>query len=73
MQLEQYIADELGTDRLSSGKNQTELRKIKREIAALKKRLDELQVRKTESESRARENRMHGLRGESWPWQPCSG
>ena len=49
-QLEQYIADELGTDRLSSGKNQTELRKIKKEMASLKKRLAELQARRTELE-----------------------
>jgi len=49
-QLEQYIAEELGADRLSSGKNQTELRKIKREMANLKKRLAELQARRTELE-----------------------
>lgn len=49
-QLEQYIAEELGPDRLSSGKNQTELRKIKREMADLKKRLVELQARRTELE-----------------------
>jgi hypothetical protein len=49
-QLEQYIADELGAEHLSSGKNQTELRKIKREISALTKKLKELQVRKTEIE-----------------------
>ena len=49
-QLEQYIAEELGTDRLSTSKNQTELRKIKKEMADLKKRLAELQVRRTELE-----------------------
>ena len=49
-QLEQYIADELGTDRLSTSKNQAELRKIKKEMADLKKRLAELQVRRTELE-----------------------
>ncbi len=49
-QLEQYIREELGADRLSSGKNQTELRKIKKEMADLKKRLAELQARKTELE-----------------------
>jgi hypothetical protein len=49
-QLEQYIAAELGPDRLTSSKNQTELRKIKKEMADLKKRLDELQARKTELE-----------------------
>jgi hypothetical protein len=47
-QLEQYIAEELGADRLSSGKNQTELRKINKEMANLKKRLNELQARRTE-------------------------
>ena len=49
-QLEQYIAEELGADRLSSGKNQAELRKIKKEMADLKKRLAELQARRTELE-----------------------
>ena len=49
-QLEQYIAEELGADRLSSGKNQTELRKIKKEMANLEKRLAELQARRTELE-----------------------
>jgi len=49
-QLEQYIAEELGADRLRCGKNQTELRKIKKEIAGLQTRLDELQARKTELE-----------------------
>lgn len=49
-QLEQYIAEELGVDRLSSGKNQTELRQIKKEMAALNKRLGELQARKVEIE-----------------------
>ncbi len=47
-QLEQYIAEELGADRVSHGKNQTELRKIKKEMADLKKRLVELQARRTE-------------------------
>ena len=49
-QLERYIAEELGADRLSSSNNQTELRKIKKEMADLKKRLNELQVRRTELE-----------------------
>lgn len=47
-QLERYIVEELGKDRLSSAKKQTELRKIKKEIASLKKRLNELHVRKIE-------------------------
>jgi coenzyme F420-reducing hydrogenase delta subunit len=49
-QLEQYIAEELGSDRLTSSKTQTELRKIKQEMADLKKRLKELQTRRTELE-----------------------
>ena len=49
-QLEQYIAAELGSDYLTSSKNQTELRKIKKEMADLEKRLDELQTRRTELE-----------------------
>ena len=50
-QLEQYIAEELGADRVSTGKNQTELRKIKKEMAQLKKRLAELQARRTQLET----------------------
>ena len=50
-QLEQYISDELGESHLSSGKKQTELRKIKREIAGLKKRLKELEARRTQLEN----------------------
>ncbi len=49
-QLEQYIAEELGGDRLSSGKYQTELQKIKKEMVGLKRRLAELQARRTELE-----------------------
>ena len=49
-QLEQYIGEQLGADRLSSGKNQTELRKIKKEIADLQKRLAVLQTRRTDLE-----------------------
>ena len=49
-QLEQYIAEGLGADRLSSSQNQTELRKIKREIADLRRRLAELDARRTELE-----------------------
>ena len=54
-QLERYIAEQLGPDRLSSDKNQTELRKIKKEMADLNKRLAELQVRKTEIEKALRQ------------------
>ena len=53
-QLEQYIAEELGADRLSSGKNQTELRKIKKEMADLKERLAVLVDRRTELEKAMR-------------------
>jgi len=49
-QLEQYIAEELGADRVSSGRNRTELRKIKKEIADLEKKLAELRARRTELE-----------------------
>ncbi len=54
-QLERYIAEELGAERLSSGKNQTELRKIKKEMADLTKRLAELQARRTEIEKATKE------------------
>jgi hypothetical protein len=49
-QLERYIAEELGVDRLMSGKNQKELHKIKKEMAELKKKLADLQDRRTELE-----------------------
>lgn len=49
-QLERYIAEELGADRLRNGKGKTELRKIKKEMAVLQKKLDELQLRRTEIE-----------------------
>jgi hypothetical protein len=49
-QLEGYIAEELGKDRLLSAKKQTELREIYKEIANLKKRLNELQARRIELE-----------------------
>ena len=47
-QLEQYIAAELGDDRVATGKRQTELRKITKEMADLKKRLTALEARRTE-------------------------
>ena len=50
-QLEEYIVEELGADRLSRGKKKTELRKIKKEMASLKKKLKELEARRTELES----------------------
>lgn len=49
-QLERYIAKELGSGRLSREKNQTELRKIKREMTTLKKSLKELEAQKTKLE-----------------------
>ncbi len=49
-QLEDFITEELGLDRLSYNKNKTELRKVKREMTKLKKKLNELQARKTELE-----------------------
>jgi len=45
-QLERYIAEELGEDYLVKVKSQTELRRIKKEIADLKKQLTALQDRK---------------------------
>jgi hypothetical protein len=50
-QLEQYIAEELGEDSLLRVKNHTELRRVKKEISALKKRLAGLQERKNELEA----------------------
>ncbi len=49
-QLEEYIADELGTEYLQQKKNESELRKIKKEISVLKKKLKVLQMRKMELE-----------------------
>jgi hypothetical protein len=50
-QLEKYIAKELGEDYLLRLKNQTELRRVKKEISDLKKRLEGLQQRKNELEA----------------------
>ena len=49
-QLEKYITAELGSPYLGSKKRQTELRAIKKEMADLKKRLNELQARRVELE-----------------------
>ncbi len=54
-QLEQYITEEFGVDRLSIVKKQTELRKIKKEITKLKKQLNELQFRKLELENQLKQ------------------
>ena len=50
-QLEKYIAEEFGEDYLLRVKNQTELRRVKKEISDLKKRLEGLQERKHELEA----------------------
>jgi ubiquinone biosynthesis protein UbiJ len=50
-QLEHYIAEELGEDALRRVKNQTELRRVKKEISDLTKRLKGLQERKNELEA----------------------
>ena len=62
-QLEQYISEQLGAGRLRSGKNKTELRKIKKEIADLQMRLDELEARKTEIEKEMGEELTKPKRG----------
>jgi hypothetical protein len=51
-QLEAYIAEELGGDYLRSWREKTDLREIKREVAQLRKRLDELLARRAEIEGR---------------------
>ena len=53
-QLEQYIAEQLGSKHLAGGKSQTELRKINKEIADLTKKLTALQARKAEMEAATR-------------------
>ena len=50
-QLEKYIAEELGENYLLTVKNQTELRRVKKEMSDLKKRLEGLQERKKELEA----------------------
>jgi DNA mismatch repair ATPase MutS len=49
-QLEQYIAEQLGSEYLSSKKAKTELRVITREISVLRDKLAELEKRKAELE-----------------------
>jgi len=49
-QLERFIAEERGQDSLLKEKNITELRRIKSEIAKIKKRLKELETQKAEIE-----------------------
>ena len=50
-QLEVYIAEEHGEDYLERAKSQTELRRVKKEIAELNKRLRALQEQKKELEA----------------------
>jgi hypothetical protein len=51
-QFELYIAEELGDDHLRSWQEKTELREITREIAQLRRRLDEVETRRTQIEAR---------------------
>ena len=46
----EVLTEQLGEDYLMKVKNQTELRKVKKEISELKKRLSVLQDRKTDLE-----------------------
>lgn len=50
-QLEKFIAEELGEGYLLRVKNQTELRRVKKEISDLKKGLQRLQERQDELEA----------------------
>ena len=50
-QLEKYIAQQFGSNHLAESKAQAELRKINKEIASLRKKLAQLQVRKIEMEN----------------------
>jgi len=59
-QLERYIAEELGADRLSIAKTKTELRRVNKRIADLKKELAALEVRKAELEGQARRQTAAG-------------
>ena len=49
-QLEKYIVEKLGSSPLANKKNETELRRVKKEIAELKKKLTALQARKAKLE-----------------------
>jgi len=57
-QLEQYVAEEKGTNYLIRNKTQTELRTVKREISTLKKGLKDLQFRKTVLEIKLKETEV---------------
>lgn len=49
-QLEAYITEELGAGHLRSWQEKTELRDLTRQIAQLRKRLDELETRRAQIE-----------------------
>jgi len=49
-QIEKYIAEELGTEYLANIKSKSELRNVKKEISAIKKKLKVLEARKSEIE-----------------------
>jgi|SRR5665213_3215777 hypothetical protein len=51
-QLEAYIVEELGDNYLRSWQGKTELREVTREMAQLRKRLDELEARRAQLEGR---------------------
>jgi hypothetical protein len=51
-QLEAYIGEQLGEDYLGRWKAKTELRAVTREIAELRKRLDELEARRAQLQGR---------------------
>ena len=50
-QLKQYITEQCGSLQLRSKKTQAELRKIKKDIVALKRKLSTLEARKAEIEA----------------------
>ena len=50
-QLERYVNEQLGSNYLESRKTQTELRKVKTEMASSNKKLSALQARKAEIEA----------------------
>ena len=70
-QLEQYIAEQLGTSQLESTKTQTALRKVKKEIAELKKKLTVLEVRKAEIERAAANSGPKSASPNSGPATRC--
>jgi hypothetical protein len=51
-QLEAYIVEQRGDEYLRSWRQKTELRDITREMAELRKRLDELEARRSQIEGR---------------------